>query len=697
MSEIFGNICKLSILTCFLIIAVMILRILLKRAPRWIICLLWGVVAIRLVLPVTIESRFSLVPSSLVTWVDTFAKTYGTQSQNQDMKAMVETEDHIDKTGIQDEGVLQGSEGIQGVEGNQGIERIKSAGVSQGIDGSQGTLIGTETIQKAEGVPETEALQSKEAATLEDTTLNENEGQMQRSNGVNIGWILEMIWIAGVIGMILYAISGYNRMRRKVADATRVEDNVLECDNISDPFILGMFRPMIYLPARLTGSEKRYILDHEKAHLSRGDQFWKPVGFALLSVYWFHPLMWFAYYLFCKDIEIACDEKATYDLNRMERSEYCQTLLNLSTNDRGFCACPLAFGEVGAKTRIKAILSYKKPSFIRIAISMVLCIAVGGCFFADPKTLDQQGIDAAAENVELENSEKDDAKIDIKSLLFTPDGEINLEFALNHPEYVTITPVDRIKMSDYSKYSWISRKDASITELMNFSISDHATLRVMIESNGVDTDILMIVEAPDGEILGSHRISMQYVDGEEWLCLEKDLNYCRMDQGIMNHEFCRYRLDEEGKVHCRMQSCVGTEHEVVNEFKVKVNKPDEELDLQDKARLLLGDIDQNGEKVFVLVYEQENNGEKEIMLDVYWNNRRTQFYRYSKMPIDTSEHTAYAQKGKEIVYSLEAAFVRENREYVIMSETIPAASNKEDFIRLGSFGTTSPQGFLTYE
>lgn len=195
--------------------------------------------------------------------------------------------------------------------------------------------------------------------------------------------ILAAFWCAGVILLLFYGAVSYLRLLRTIRTAVLLRDNIYQSEHIASPFILGVIRPRIYIPFSLTEETLQPVLLHERAHLQRRDHWWKPLGFLLLAVYWFHPLAWLSYILLCRDIELACDEKVIRDLDREERADYSQALLSLSTHRR-IAACPLAFGETGVKKRVKSVLSYKRPAFWMIAAAITACIVIVICFLTSP-------------------------------------------------------------------------------------------------------------------------------------------------------------------------------------------------------------------------------------------------------------------------------------------------------------------------
>lgn len=200
-----------------------------------------------------------------------------------------------------------------------------------------------------------------------------------------IAFIAASVWIIGMAAMLIYAIVSYVLIKRKVRISAPLEGNVFLCDSISSPFILGIIRPKIYVPSSIDAADMQYVIAHEKAHLKRRDHWWKPLGFLLLTVYWFNPVLWAAYILLCRDIELACDEKVIKEQGDGIKKEYSSALINCSVPRKSVAACPLAFGETGIKGRIKSVLSYKKPAFWVVAAAVVLSVALAVCFLTNPK------------------------------------------------------------------------------------------------------------------------------------------------------------------------------------------------------------------------------------------------------------------------------------------------------------------------
>ena len=318
METIFIKLLNMSISASWLVLAIILFRMVLKNAPKWIRCILWGLVAVRLVCPISVESVFSLLPSR--------------ETVPQDIL-------YAEKPSIQ-----------------TGITAINNI-VNPYISDSMAPDIGASI----------------------------NPMQIVIS-------LTAVVWVIGMIGMLVYGFISYLRIRNKVAASLHVEENIYLCDYINTPFVLGVVRPRIYLPSALAEDDKTcFVIAHEKAHIKRRDHWWKPLGFLLLTVYWFNPVIWIAYILLCRDIELACDEHVIGHLEEKEKSSYSEALLACSIRTKNgdfhrriITACPLAFGEVGVKKRVKEVLHYKKPAFWLLVVAVFSSIVVAVCFLTDP-------------------------------------------------------------------------------------------------------------------------------------------------------------------------------------------------------------------------------------------------------------------------------------------------------------------------
>lgn len=311
--EIFLNILNVSITASWLVLAVLCARLLLKKAPKWVNCLLWGIVALRLLVPINIESPLSLVPSGETIPV---SEIYTTQA---------------------------------GAYTQSIVPQIDS-----------GFQVVDSVVQPI---------------------INETSTRPVLQSNVSI---IACVWLAGVVAMLVYAFISFLKVKKSIAPAVKLKENIYICDNIATPFILGIVRPKIYLPSSLCKEDVLYVIDHEKSHIKRLDHLWKPLGFLVLSVYWFNPVIWVAYVFLCRDIELACDERAIKEFDIESKKEYSNALINCSSQRRLVSACPLAFGETGVKNRIKSVLSYKRPAFWIIIVSVILCVVLSICFLTSP-------------------------------------------------------------------------------------------------------------------------------------------------------------------------------------------------------------------------------------------------------------------------------------------------------------------------
>lgn len=315
MGDIFLKLLNMSITAGWLILAVLCIRLLFRKIPKWMICLLWGVVAIRLTCPFSIESQFSILPST---------------------------------------------------------EPIKSSTVVEGeVQNYIPSIDSRLTIVKNTINPmltETFAYdESDSAAPLQIVT-----------------YAAGLVWCCGMVLLIICAMGSAVKLYNHVKEAVCVRDNIYICDAVKSPFILGIFRPRVYLSSVLSEREMGYILAHESAHLKRKDHWWKSLGYLLLCIYWFNPLCWMAYSLLCKDIELACDEKAAKDMTFHEKKEYSKVLLSCAGQRSLIMVCPLAFGEVGVKERVKSVLNYKKPTLWIMTAMAAVFVILAVSFLTNP-------------------------------------------------------------------------------------------------------------------------------------------------------------------------------------------------------------------------------------------------------------------------------------------------------------------------
>jgi len=317
MSALFLKLLNMSINAGWLVLAVVVIRMLTRKAPKYLHCVLWALVALRLVMPFSLPSPTSVLPTA---------------------------------------------------------EPVPPAVVYRAE-----RAVPAPTLQTVPTVPNAPATVTPAPQTEPEMPATATPAPASPLD------IAAVVWLSGCGLMALYALASYLRLRYRVRAALLLRERVWLCDEIDTPFILGIVRPRIYLPSAMDGDSMAHVCAHEEAHLKRLDHLWKPLGFLLLAVHWFNPLVWLAYILLCRDIELACDERVIRSMDAEAIRAYSRTLLACSAPRRLVSACPLAFGETGAKARIKAVLNYKKPAFWIILVAVVACVAAAVCFLTDPK------------------------------------------------------------------------------------------------------------------------------------------------------------------------------------------------------------------------------------------------------------------------------------------------------------------------
>lgn len=336
MKELFTGILNISISAGILIIVCTLVRLIFRRMPKFVRCLMWLLVAIRLAVPFAIESPLSLLP----------AKEYVTVSSNDNVNIITDTE--------------------------YSVEQINS-------------------------------LDETSTTEINNSVATENTAE---TNNIDVMYVLSIVWLVGVVAMLIYALISYIRLRRLVDDAVLLRDNIYQSERAGTAFILGVIRPRIYVPYGLSLNELYMSISHEKAHISRRDHLVKPLGFIIAAVYWFNPLVWLAYILLCRDIELACDEKVIKKIGYDKKKDYSQALLNLSIPKKYISACPVAFGEVGINERIKNVLTMKKGKKIIIAVAVAICAVLAICFLTYPKRTKNNSGDVAEVQASEETAEE---------------------------------------------------------------------------------------------------------------------------------------------------------------------------------------------------------------------------------------------------------------------------------------------------
>ena len=312
MDDVFLKLVNLSISASWLILAVLVLRVVLKKAPKWVMPLLWGVVALRLVCLFSIESALSLIPS---------AETIPSE-------IVTETREPV----LYEQATLD--------------------------------IVTNPTLPSAAEVP---------------VGVSRQQAQVDFN-------IYSVLWLAGMAALLVHALVSAGKLKRKLATAILLRDNIYESEFVDSPFVFGVVKPNIYLPMHMDEETAAYVIAHERAHLARRDHWWKVLGYLVLALHWFNPLVWLAYILFCRDIELACDEKVVKGLDGAARADYSQALLSCAAPGRAVAACPLAFGEGNIKTRVKSALHYKKPAFWVAAAAVLAVVIVAVCFLTNPRS-----------------------------------------------------------------------------------------------------------------------------------------------------------------------------------------------------------------------------------------------------------------------------------------------------------------------
>lgn len=403
MSELFLKIVNMSISASWVVIAVLTLRFCLKKAPKWVNVLLWGIVAARLVFPFSIESVLSLIPSA-----ETISPTI----------------------------MMEQSPSVQ-----TGVPALNHV-INPVISGSFTPAPGASANPLQIWIP-----------------------------------VLAGIWLFGIAALFLYSAVSYWRLRRKVCEAVILRGNIYQSEKVCSPFVLGIIRPKIYLPYHMDSREMGHVIAHEQTHICRRDHWWKPLGFLLLTIHWFNPLMWLSYVLLCRDIELACDEKVIGEMGNEQRADYTQALVTCSVGRRVIAACPLAFGEIGVKERVKSVMNYKKPAFWIVLASVIVCAVIAVCFLTNPIGF-QFDVSAntivSANHFDMRNAD------DPVAIEMTPAqiGELNSRLAgvkncKRSDKYAGLTPGYQISAQ---------MQDGSYIRISGYSLSDNTM--VDIEQSG---------------------------------------------------------------------------------------------------------------------------------------------------------------------------------------------------------------------
>ncbi|MBE6773596.1 MAG: hypothetical protein E7544_05165 [Ruminococcaceae bacterium] len=411
-TKILLHLFNVSVSASFLALAVVLFRLLFKKAPKWLTVSLWALVAIRLILPFSVESALSLIPS----------------------REVIPTE-------------------IMSVDP-------------------------TKTPSTAFGFIENPTY----SGFINSTVTVERVFSFQRDVT-----FASYVWLIGVAVLLLYALASFLKLRHTVRVSMPYKDNVWLCDSVKSPFILGVFRPKIYLPSDMDGARAELVLRHEKAHLKRKDHLWKPLGFVLLAVYWFNPVLWLSYVLLCRDIELACDEKVIRDMESGDKKAYSEALLSCSMPQRMISACPVAFGEVGVKKRIKSVLNYKKPAFWIIVTAVIVSVVVALCFMTDPKSRNGEYIRGVDEISELHFPMRDMVFVAHTYTVYEGIGmddnyfKAKIEDAFSHTEVSSF--LNHLALKELPDGTVNPMHEPQTNFVIEIQTNDHAPVRVIFHDN----------------------------------------------------------------------------------------------------------------------------------------------------------------------------------------------------------------------
>lgn len=592
MEMIFLNVFNRSLAAGWLILAVIVVRFLLKKAPRRLSCVLWAVVAVRLLCPFFPASSFSLIPSGetisaeVVRFAPAPAIDSGIPALNEALNPMIG-------------------------------ERFAPA---------PGTSVNPLYIWTA---------------------------------------VAGIVWLVGVAVMAGYALLGSLRMRSVVREAVPLEsgaalpDNVWLCDAVRSPFILGIVRPKIYLPSGITREQMLCILAHEQAHVERLDHCLKPFGWLLLSVYWFHPLVWIAYMLFCRDLELACDEKVVGGMDLDGRKAYSHALLACSLQRKMIFSYPLAFGEIGVRERVKGILHYRKPAGWLAAVAVLACAAVAVCFLTDPKEkaddskiryLDQwySRSDLSAETIawlEWYNGLSAEEQLAVSSVphdlydLAGYGGRADVAVETVDAEHDAVGAED---MPDNAKDYMDTGQDSGGTEDKSDSVKEHMNAgqdsggtEDMSDNAGIAVDTVQAGEGAEdsaihtGTLSAAFGIPLQLPGNEGWI---QDIEYRQPDGNTVEVEY----WDDIAEADCRMTA--------VRDGALNLSEPDIAYDAA-REETWMGSTG-SGQHVYVKV--QCSGDGKHVLATWEYDNGEHQ-YQFAVRAVVSGENTDISPVPKAVL------------------------------------------------
>ena len=449
MSSFFLEIVNMSISASWIVLAVLLLRLLLKKAPKWIMVLLWGIVAVRLICPFSIESAMSLIPSS---------ETINTDIMVED-DSMLENDSVVEHKPLIDTGVPII---------NDAVNPIIEENFSQ-------------------------------------------ELEMEPQGGISVTplqiiiLILSWIWMAGMVVMLAYTVISYLRVKNKIGTAVLLRENIFQSENVVSPFVLGVVKPRIYLPFHMNEQDIEHVIAHENAHIRRKDHLWKPFGFLILTLHWFNPFIWLGYVLLCRDIELACDEKVVKEFDNQQKADYAQALLTCSVNRRMIAACPIAFGEVGVKDRVKSILNYKKPAFWIIIVAVLAGVIAAVCFLTDP--VSEKDTSALEESDATEQTNTDNPLEKKYEIKINDDIEITQDYGVFQTD--NTTPYEELITKTVDIHAFAQYFDI---------VGDGRGIDDVMEFIGVEC----LRETETGALYSVHKVEQGgllyiFYDNQEWL------------------------------------------------------------------------------------------------------------------------------------------------------------------------------------
>ena len=492
MKELFTGILNISISAGILIIVCVLVRLIFRKMPKFVRCLMWLLVAVRLAIPFAIESPLSLLP----------AREYVTVSSNNEASDKV-----ADK-----------AEQINNVD-SANVAEDTSAKTSAKNAADKSDVAKAETVESINSVAAENNAENISENTVENTAENTAEsintpGSMSFLSSIDVMYVLSIVWIVGVAAFLIYALVSYIRLRRLVDDAVLLRDNIYQSERAETAFILGVIRPRIYVPYGLGLNELYMSISHERAHISRRDHLVKPLGFIIAAVYWFNPLVWLAYILLCRDIELACDEKVIKKIGYDKKKDYSQALLNLSIPRKYISACPVAFGEVGINERIKNVLTMKKGKKIIIAVAVAICAVLAICFLTYPKKPKNNSGDTAKNQTTEETKEtitEDLAANENESSTEVKEAESNEENASSEDEEASTvgdaadSDIYGVENTGTKKVVYILKGDGDTVKLGDKIIIDGEEVQLVSAASNEDFT----------SILASHSTTIDEETGEE--------------------------------------------------------------------------------------------------------------------------------------------------------------------------------------